>query len=69
MLQVIDNTVLTNFCLVDRLDILRTLFGKVYVAHEVRRSLPRPRGRIHVHESGGERDRGWRRLLAGIGGL
>ncbi|MCL7453149.1 MAG: DUF3368 domain-containing protein [Anaerolineae bacterium] len=39
MPQVIDNTVLTNFCLVDRLDILHTLFGKVYVTHEVREEV------------------------------
>ena len=39
MPQVIDNTVLTNFCLVDRLDILRSLFGKVYVTHEVREEV------------------------------
>jgi predicted nucleic acid-binding protein len=39
MPQVIDNTVLTNFCLVDRLDILRALFGKVYVTHEVREEV------------------------------
>jgi hypothetical protein len=41
MPQVIDNTVLTNFCLVDRLDILRRLFGKVYVTHEVREEVIR----------------------------
>ncbi|MGD8472949.1 MAG: DUF3368 domain-containing protein [Anaerolineae bacterium] len=39
MPQVIDNTVLSNFCLVDRLDILRTLFGKVYVTYEVREEV------------------------------
>jgi len=39
MPQVTDNTVLTNFCLVDRLDILHTLFGKVYVTHEVREEV------------------------------
>lgn len=31
MPRVISNTVLTNFCLVGRLDILRAVFGKVYV--------------------------------------
>jgi predicted nucleic acid-binding protein len=36
---VIDNTVLTNFCLVDRLGILHALFGKVYVTHEVREEV------------------------------
>ena len=41
MPQVIDNTVLTNFCLADRLDILRTLFGKVYVTYEVREEVLR----------------------------
>jgi predicted nucleic acid-binding protein len=39
MSQVVDNTVLTNFCLVDRLDILRTLFGKVYITYEVREEV------------------------------
>ena len=41
MPQVIDNTVLTNFSMVDRLDILRTLFGKVYVTHEGREEVLR----------------------------
>jgi predicted nucleic acid-binding protein len=39
MPQVVDNTVLTNFCLLDHLDILRTLFGKVYVTYEVREEV------------------------------
>jgi predicted nucleic acid-binding protein len=41
MSRVVDNTVLTNFCLVDRLDILHTLFGKVYLTHEVREEVLR----------------------------
>jgi predicted nucleic acid-binding protein len=41
MPQVVDNTMLTNFCLVDRLDILHTLFGNVYVTHEVREEVLR----------------------------
>lgn len=41
MSRVVNNTVLVNFCLVDRLDILRTLFGKVYVTHEVREEVLR----------------------------
>lgn len=39
MSRVADNTVLSNFCLVNQLDILRTLFGKVYVTHEVREEV------------------------------
>ena len=39
MPQVINNTVLANFSMVDRLDILRTLFGKVYITHEVREEV------------------------------
>ena len=42
MPQVIDNTVLTNLCLVGRLDILHTLFGKVYVLRGSRRGFSRP---------------------------
>jgi predicted nucleic acid-binding protein len=41
MPRVVDNTVLTNFCLVDRLDLLRALFGKVYVTHEVHEEVLR----------------------------
>jgi len=39
MSRVVDNTVLSNFCLVDQLDILRILFGKVYVTYEVREEV------------------------------
>lgn len=39
MSRVVDNTVLSNFCLVDQLDILRTLVGKVYVTYEVREEV------------------------------
>jgi hypothetical protein len=41
MSQVVNNTVLTNFSLVGRLDILRRLFGKVYVTYEVREEVLR----------------------------
>lgn len=41
MARVVNNTVLSNFSLVGRLDILRELFGKVYVTHEVREELLR----------------------------
>ncbi|MBI4330665.1 MAG: hypothetical protein HY673_05245 [Chloroflexi bacterium] len=41
MAMVINNTVLSNFSLVGRLDILRKLFGKVYVTHEVREEVLR----------------------------
>lgn len=39
--RVINNTVLSNFSLIGRLDILRDLFGKVYVTHEVRQEVLR----------------------------
>lgn len=41
MARVINNTVLSNFSLVGRLDILQKLFGKVYVTHEVREEVLR----------------------------
>ncbi|RME83107.1 MAG: DUF3368 domain-containing protein [Caldilineae bacterium] len=41
MARVINNTVLSNVSLVGRLDILRDLFGKVYVTHEVREEVLR----------------------------
>jgi hypothetical protein len=44
MPRVVDNTVLTNFSLVDRLDILRRLFGKVHVTYEVREEVLRGLG-------------------------
>jgi len=41
MSRILDNTVLSNFCLVDRLDLLRALFGKLYVTYEVREEVLR----------------------------
>ncbi len=41
MSRIVNNTVLTNFRLVDHLNILHTLFGKVYVTHEVREEVLR----------------------------
>ncbi len=41
MARAINNTVLSNFSLVGRLDILRELFGEVYVSHEVREEVLR----------------------------
>lgn len=41
MANVINNTVLSNFSLVGRMDILRKLFGKVYITHEVREEVLR----------------------------
>jgi len=39
--RVINNTVLSNFSMVNRLDILRDLFSKVYVTYEVREEVLR----------------------------
>ncbi len=36
MPRVVDNTVLSNFCRVGRLDLLNAIFDKVYVTYEVR---------------------------------
>ena len=41
MPRVIDNTVLSNFCRIGRLEILNALFGKVYVTYEVREEVLR----------------------------
>lgn len=41
MARVINNTVLSNFSMVGRLNILRELFCKVYVTHEVREEVLR----------------------------
>lgn len=41
MARVINNTVLSNFSMVNRLDILRDLFSKVYVTYEVREEVLR----------------------------
>ncbi len=41
MARVVNNTVLSNLALVNRLDLLRSLFGKVYVTHEVREEVLR----------------------------
>ena len=58
MSQVVNNTVLTNLCLVDRLDILRALFGKVYVTHEVREEVLRGLDEGHRFMSQAEREIG-----------
>ncbi len=39
--RVINNTTLSNFSRVNRLDILRQLFGKVYITYEVREEVLR----------------------------
>lgn len=41
MSRVVDNTVLSNFCRVGRLDLLKALFDKVYVTYEVREEVLR----------------------------
>lgn len=41
MPRVVDNTVLSNFCRVGRLDLLKALFDKVYVTYEVREEVLR----------------------------
>ena len=41
MSRVVDNTVLSNFCRIGRLDILNALFDKVYVTYEVREEVLR----------------------------
>ncbi|MGQ9626288.1 MAG: hypothetical protein ACUVV0_05200 [Anaerolineae bacterium] len=41
MSVIINNTVLANFCLINRLDVLRALFGKVYITPEVREEVLR----------------------------
>jgi predicted nucleic acid-binding protein len=41
MPRVADNTVLSNFCRIGRLDLLSTLFDKIYVTHEVREEVLR----------------------------
>ena len=41
MPRVIDNTVLSNFCRIGRLELLNALFDKVYVTYEVREEVLR----------------------------
>ncbi len=41
MPSVVDNTVLSNFCRIGRLDLLNALFDKVYVTYEVREEVLR----------------------------
>ncbi|MFQ6057854.1 MAG: DUF3368 domain-containing protein [Anaerolineae bacterium] len=41
MPRVVNNTVLSNFCLVGRLDLLQALFSKVYITYEVREEVLR----------------------------
>jgi predicted nucleic acid-binding protein len=41
MPRVVDNTVLSNFCRIGRMDLLSALFDKVYVTYEVREEVLR----------------------------